>query len=99
MDQASKIGAMVRNGCRLILGLMLGQMFLKLSDREIVDYFHENPYFQYFCGQDTFVVKTKTGIIHPSLLSKRRKRLGKAYVQKFEKELLVVLKRKGLVLG
>ena len=34
--------------CRLILGLMLGQMLLKLTDRSIIEYFHENPYFQYF---------------------------------------------------
>ena len=69
---------------RLILGLMLGQMLLKLGDRPIVEYFHENPYFQYFCGQDTFVVKTEKSILHHSLLSKRRKRLGKAYMAQFE---------------
>ena len=32
--------------CRLILGLMLGQMLLKLADRPIIEYFHENPYYQ-----------------------------------------------------
>ena len=55
--------------CRLIIGLFLGQMILKLSDREIVDYFHENPYFQYFCGQDTFVCKTEKGIIYAKRFS------------------------------
>ncbi|MEE3193102.1 MAG: IS5 family transposase [Candidatus Poribacteria bacterium] len=85
--------------CRLILGLILGQMLLELSDRDIVEYFHENPYFQYFCGQDTFVAKITSSVIHPSLLSKRRKRLGKAYVQKFEQEILRVLKNKGLIKG
>ena len=84
---------------RLILGLMLGQMLLELGDRPILEYFHENPYFQYFCGQDTFVVKTEKGIIHHSLLSKRRKRLGKAYVADFEREVLEVLKQKGLIKG
>jgi transposase, IS5 family len=84
---------------RLILGLLLGQMIVELGDRAILEYFHENPYFQYFCGQDTFVAKTETAIIHHSLLSKRRKRLGKAYVAKFEKEVLEVLKEKGLVTG
>ena len=84
---------------RFILGLMLGQMLLELGDRPILKYFHGNPYFQYFCGQDTFVVKTEKGIIHHSLLSKRRKRLGKAYVADFEREVLEVLKQKGLIKG
>ena len=85
--------------CRLILGLMLGQMLLKLADRPIIEVFHENPYFQYFCGQDTFVVKTYTAIIHHSLLSKRRKKLGKSYMQQFEKEVLTVLTDSGLIKG
>ena len=88
----------IKNG-RLMLGLMLGQMLMSLSDREIVEYFHENPYFQYFCGQETFVAKRDKGIVHHSLLSKRRKRLGKAYVEKFEREVLEVLKSKGLIKG
>ena len=84
---------------QLILGLMLGQMLLEQSDRAIVEYFHETPYFQYFCGQDTFVVKTNKSIIHHSLLSKRRKRLGKGYVLQFEREVLEILKQKGLIKG
>ena len=84
---------------RLILGMMLGQMILELGDRPIVDYFHENPYFQYFCGEITFCVKTSRGIIHHSLLSKRRKRLGKKYMAEFEREVLDVLKQKGLIKG
>lgn len=85
--------------CRLIMGLFLGQMLLKLSDREIVEYFHENLYFQYFCGKDSFVAKVSHGIIHPSLLSKRRKRLGKTTVAAFEKEIWKVLKEKGTIKG
>jgi hypothetical protein len=84
---------------RLVLGLMLGQMLLEQSDRAIVEYFHENPYFQYFCGQDTFVVKVEKGIVHHSLLSKRRKRLGKSYVVQFEREVLGILKKKALIKG
>ena len=89
----------VIKNCRLIMGLILGQMFLQLSDREIVDYFHENPYFQYFCGKDTFVAKLDRKIIHPSLLSKRRGRLGASYTQQFEQEMVIALKKKGLVKG
>jgi hypothetical protein len=39
----------VKSG-RLIVGLMIGKVKLKLSDEEILNYFYENPYFQYFCG-------------------------------------------------
>jgi IS5 family transposase len=53
----------------------------------------------HFCGQYTFIVKTDKAIVHHSLLSKRRKRLGKSYVAKFEKEVLEVLKQKGLIKG
>jgi len=44
-------------------------------------------------------VKADTSIVHHSLLSKRRKRLGKAYVADFEREVLEVLKQKGLIKG
>lgn len=30
---------------RLILGMLIGKFFMQLSDRDIVDYFHENPCF------------------------------------------------------
>lgn len=85
--------------CRLMMGLMLGQMLLEQSNVAIVEYFHENPYFQYFCGQDTFVPKREKAIIHHSLLTKRRTRLGKTYISQFEKEVLEVLKEKGLIKG
>jgi len=81
---------------RLITGLLVGQMIVEMSDREIVGYFHENPYFQYFCGQSTFVSKQ---IIHPSLLSKRRKRLGIEYMKSFEREVTKVLQAHGVVKG
>ena len=81
------------------MGLFIGQMRLKLSNREIVEYFHENLYFQYFCGKDSFVAKVSHSIIHPSLLSKRRKRLGKTTVAAFEKEIWKVLKEKGTIKG
>ena len=95
---SKKLGLVKKN--RLILGLLIGQVLLNMSDREIVAYFHENPYFQYFCGYDHFVPKmgNKT-VIHNSLLSKRRKRLGKEYVQAFEREVLAVLKKSELVTG
>lgn len=90
--------SVLKNG-RLILGLMIGQMILEMSDREIVEHFHENPYFQYFCGQSSFVVRLEKRVIHPSLLSKRRKRLGVAYMKQFEAEILGALLKKGIIKG
>ena len=84
---------------RLILGLMVGQMLMGQSDRTIIEYFHENPYFQYFCGQNSFVIKREKGIIHHSLLSKRRKRLGAEYMHHFEQEVIRELSQKGLIKG
>ncbi len=46
----------VKDG-RLMLGLILGKFRTGLSDRGILDYFYENPYFQYFCGLDYFATK------------------------------------------
>jgi transposase, IS5 family len=84
---------------RLIMGLMLGQMLMELSDKAVLEYFHENPYFQYFCGQDTFMAKLDKPIIHSSLLSKRRRRLGSDYARQFEQAVLMILKKRGLIKG
>ena len=84
---------------RLIIGLQLGQMLMELADRAVLDYFHENPYFQYFCGEESFVPKLDKSIIHHSLLSKRRKRLGEDCARKFEQEIVAVLKKKELIRG
>jgi len=85
---------------RLMLGLMIGEMFMQTDDRDILEYFHENPYFQYFCGQESFVPKLDgKAICHHSLLSKRRKRLGKKYTNEFERLILEMLKEKGLIKG
>jgi len=85
--------------CRLIMGLMIGKHILKMSDRQVVGHFHESPYFQYFCGMDSFMSGVKVQVIHPSLLSKRRLRLGKTYFEHFETEVVLVLVKFGLVDG
>lgn len=82
---------------RLILGMLIGKHFTKLSDREIIDYFHENPYFQYFCGMSTFVTGEEKKVFHHSLLSKRRSKLGKKYFSEFERAILEVLKESGVI--
>lgn len=85
--------------CRLILGLMIGKQMMGFSDRKIVEHFHENPYFQYFCGMDTFVSGQKKNVIHHSLLTKRRERLGAEFFAKFEDEIFHILKKAGLISG
>lgn len=87
----------VKSG-RLIIGLMIGKVKLKLSDKQILDYFYENPYFQYFCGLDSFASKDSK-IINSSLLTKRRNKLGEKYFLKFESEILEILKNHKLIKG
>lgn len=87
----------VKSG-RLIIGLMIGKVKLKLSDKEILNYFYENPYFQYFCGFDTFISK-ESKIMDSSLLTKRRNKLGEEYFLKFESEILEILKKHKLIKG
>lgn len=85
--------------CRLMTGLMIGKHLMSLSDEGVVEYLHENPYFQYFCGFESFVSDCEGSAVDPSLLSKRRKRLGKEYFKKFEGEIINVLQERGLIKG
>jgi transposase, IS5 family len=83
--------------CQLILGLMIGQILLKQSDRDILEFFHENVYFQYFCGLEVFAVKTEKTIINYSLLSKRRKKLGEKFFSKFQDKVIKVLQERKII--
>lgn len=58
---------------RLMAGLLLLQHTFKCSDEEIVARFVENPYYQYFCGNDFF---EHTLPIDPTALIKWRRRIG-----------------------
>jgi len=55
-------------------GLLLLQHTFKCSDEEIVARFVENPYYQYFCGNDFFEHSLP---IDPTALIKWRQRIGK----------------------
>ena len=83
---------------RLIIGLLIGKVKLSLSDREVVNYLYENPYFQYFCGFDNFITG-ESKIISPSLLTKRRNKLGAKYFNQFELEIIEILKQHKLIKG
>jgi IS5 family transposase len=64
---------------RLMVGLMMLQHMEGLSDEQIVNKWVENPYYQYFCGYDHFQWKLP---IDPSSLTRWRKRIGEAGVEK-----------------
>jgi IS5 family transposase len=58
---------------RLMAGLTcLGHAY-QLSDEEVVRRWVENPYYQYFCGEEYFRHKLP---IDPSSLSRWRRRIG-----------------------
>jgi IS5 family transposase len=79
---------------RLICGLLVVKHTKGFSDEEVVEEYLENPYVQAFCGEERFVTE---GGIDPSLLSKIRKRLGKAFFRQLENDVLEVLKRRQMV--
>ncbi len=60
---------------RLIAGLHYLKYLHDLSDEQVVKSWTENPYWQYFCGEEYFQHKKP---IHPTTLTKWRNRLGKS---------------------
>jgi IS5 family transposase len=76
--------------------LMAGLLFLKdlkgLSDEEVCEVWRENPYFQYFCGEEFFQHRLP---VEPPSLSIFRKRIG----QKGEERLLQETIKLGLKTG
>lgn len=81
-------------GSRLICGILVVKHCKRLSDRDVVEEYLENPYVQVFCGEEHFVVD---GGMDASLLSKMRKRLGKEFFEKFENEVLGAMKRRKII--
>lgn len=64
---------------RLITGIMILQHMYGLSDDGVVEGWVENPYWQYFCGYDFLQWKFP---IHPTTLTKWRKRIGTGGIEK-----------------
>jgi IS5 family transposase len=59
---------------RLMVGLLLLKQLKNLSDEVIIEYWKQNPYFQYFCGFTEYV---PTIPCHSTELVKFRNRIGK----------------------
>jgi IS5 family transposase len=85
---------------RLVVGLFLLKHMTGLSDREVVWGLQENPYWQLFCGLESFAVGSA---LDPSSLTKLRKRLGAEYFRQLEEltyKVLVdrkIIKSKGML--
>ena len=59
---------------RLMVGILLLKQLKNLSDESIVEYWKQNPYFQYFCGLNDYQASVPC---HPTELVKFRNRIGK----------------------
>ena len=78
--------------------VMAGLHYLKYleneSDESIVEKFCENPYWQYFCGFETFQHRFP---YHPTTLVKWRKKVGIEGVEKLLEETINTAKREALL--
>lgn len=77
---------------RLMCGLLLLKQYSGLSDEGVCAAWQENPYFQYFCGEEFFQHRLP---VEPPSLSIFRKRLGEAGMARLFQETV----RLGLVAG
>lgn len=73
---------------RLVCGLFLVKQLKNLSDEETVREYEENPYIQAFCGKIHFSRESEFSV---SMLSERRKRLGKKFWEFWDFEILPIL--------
>lgn len=80
---------------RLMVGLIIAKHIECVSDEKVVEEFMENPYVQMFCGYESFVVENN--VISPSLLSRLRKRMGREFFAKLEREVLSVLRQEKII--
>jgi IS5 family transposase len=79
---------------RVIAGLHYLKYLDNESDESVVEKFCENPYWQYFCGLETFVHKLPC---HPTTLVKWRQRIGEKGVEKLLSHTIDTAKREALL--
>lgn len=77
---------------RLIAGMQYLKHMYKLSDEEVVRRWVENPYYQYFCGETFFQHEPS---IHPTSLTRWRKRIGEEGCEWLLTETIEAAKRGG----
>jgi IS5 family transposase len=79
---------------RLMVGLHYLKHAFSESDESVVDRWVENPYWQFFCGYETF--QTKMPVV-ASNLSQWRKRIGPEKMEELLKQVLETGKKKKLI--
>jgi len=79
---------------RLLVGLHYLKHAFSESDESVVERWAENPYWQYFCGFESF--QTTIPVV-ASNLSQWRKRVGPERIELLLKEAIETAKRKGLI--
>ena len=67
---------------RLMVGLHYLKYLKEISDEQLIETWIENPYWQYFCGENYFQTEFP---IHPTSLTKWRNRLGEEDLQELLK--------------
>ena len=75
---------------RLIAGLLYLQHTFALSDETLILTWTENPYWQHFCGETHFQHEPP---IDPSSLTRWRKRIGEAGVERLLSESIIAARR------
>jgi IS5 family transposase len=79
---------------RLMAGLLMLKEMKGLSDEEVCAAWRENPYFQYFCGEEYFQHRLP---VEPPSLSIFRKRIGEAGAERLLQETVRVGLRTGVL--
>jgi IS5 family transposase len=79
---------------RLMAGLQLLKDMKGLSDEEVCEVWRENPYFQYFCGEEFFQHRLP---VEPPSMSIFRKRIGKDGMERLLQETIRVGLKSGVV--
>jgi len=79
---------------RLMAGLLLLKDMKGLSDEEVCEVWRENPYFQYFCGEEFFQHRLP---VEPPSLSIFRKRIGARGLERLLAETIRVGVKSGTV--
>ena len=79
---------------RLMAGLLLLKDMKGISDEEVCETWRENPYFQYFCGEEYFQHKLP---VEPPTLSIFRSRIGPSGVQRLLQETIRMGLKSGVV--
>jgi transposase, IS5 family len=79
---------------RLMAGLLLLKDLKGISDEEVCESWRENPYFQYFCGEEFFQHRLP---VEPPSLSIFRKRIGPSGAERLLQETIRIGLKSGVV--